>query len=80
MLAGAFFVRQLENSNFKYPFEEPRTPFRYAYKLTGKDELAMQHKCSILNHEGGMSSFNIFMNDKIGKIPQYARAYKSLGL
>lgn len=60
-------MKQLQDTNFRYPFESTETPFQYGYKLIGARELENEHFYSIMHLQGRSPSFNIFMEGKFGK-------------
>lgn len=66
MMAAAFLTRQLQATNFRYPFKERQTPLQYAYESMGKTELAKSDFYGIMAQEGRMQSFNTFMEGKWG--------------
>lgn len=72
-------MKQLRDTSFQYPFEATKTPFQYGYKLIGENDLANEHFYSIINKQGRMPSFNIFMEGKFGKFGTMPERVKSLG-
>ncbi|KAI9848029.1 MAG: hypothetical protein M1837_001131 [Sclerophora amabilis] len=79
LLASAFFMRKLFNSNFEYPFKETETPMQYAYEMMGEERLAKEHTYSIMHLQGRMDSFNIFMEGKFGKFGRMPERVKGFG-
>lgn len=72
-------MKQLRDTNFKYPFESTKTPFQYGYKLTGERDLENEHFYSIVHTQGRMPSFNIFMEGKFGRYGTMPERVKTLG-
>lgn len=79
MLAGAFLMKKLRDTNFAYPFAEADGPIQYAYQLMGRTELAEQHTYSIMEKEGRMDSFNQFMVGKFLKFGTFPERAASVG-
>jgi len=79
MMAGAFLMKKLQDTNFAYPFNEADGPMQYAYRLMGKPELAQQHTYSIMESQGRMDSFNQFMVGKFLKFGTFPERVTSLG-
>ncbi|KAJ5112930.1 hypothetical protein N7456_001464 [Penicillium angulare] len=79
MLAGAFLLKKLQDQNFAYPFNEANGPVQYAYEQMGQKELSKQHTYSIMESEGRMNSFNIFMEGKFLKFQTFPDRAKSIG-
>ncbi|RHZ70724.1 hypothetical protein CDV55_106837 [Aspergillus turcosus] len=79
LLAGAFLMRKLEAENFRYPFKERETPFQFAYKSMGREELAKEHTYSIMAAERRMDSFNHFMVGKFMKTSTAPERIRALG-
>ncbi|KAF7166157.1 hypothetical protein CNMCM5623_010034 [Aspergillus felis] len=79
LLGGAFLMRKLEAENFQYPFKERETPFQFAYKSMGQEELAKEHTYSIMTAEGRMDSFNHFMVGKFMKTNTAPDRVRALG-
>ncbi|EXJ61902.1 hypothetical protein A1O7_02333 [Cladophialophora yegresii CBS 114405] len=77
--AAAFLMKQLRDTNFKYPFQENKTPTQYGYKLIGEERFANQHTYSIMHSQGRMPSFSRFMEGKFGKFGTMPDRVKSLG-
>lgn len=71
-------MRQLESTNFQYPFRERETPTQYGYRMLGAD-YADQHTYSIMHHQGRMPSFNAFMEGKFGKFGKMPERVKAFG-
>ncbi|PWY88903.1 O-methyltransferase [Aspergillus sclerotioniger CBS 115572] len=67
LLGAAFLMRQLQDTNYRYPFQECETPFQYAYKSMGDEFLAKEHVYSVMHHTGRLDSFNTFMTGKFGR-------------
>ncbi|KAJ5909199.1 hypothetical protein N7495_001881 [Penicillium taxi] len=77
MMAGAFMMKKLQDTNFSYPFAEADGPIQYAYRLMGEEKLAKEHTYSIMEAQGRMDSFNQFMVGKFlkfGTFPERARS------
>lgn len=72
-------MRKLEAENFQYPFKERETPFQFAYKSMGQEELAKEHTYSIMATEGRMDSFNHFMVGKFMKTNAAPDRLRALG-
>ncbi|KAJ5489545.1 hypothetical protein N7539_004435 [Penicillium diatomitis] len=68
LLAGAFLMQKLKDTNFAYPFAECDGPLQYAYRLMGQDHFAKQHTYTIMEAQGRMDSFNQFMVGKFFKV------------
>jgi hypothetical protein len=79
MMAGAFLMKKLKDTDFAYPFNEADGPMQYAYELMGEKELAQQHTYSIMETQGRMDSFNQFMVGKFLKFGTFPERVKSLG-
>ncbi|KAJ9244202.1 hypothetical protein DTO169E5_1807 [Paecilomyces variotii] len=79
LLAGAFLMRKLVDTNFQYPFKDCDTPTQYAYRLMGDERLAREHTYSIMEIQGRMDSFNTFMQGKFGKFGKMPERVKSFG-
>lgn len=79
MMAGAFLMKKLQDTNFAYPFNEADGPVQYAYELMGEKELARQHTYSIMEAQGRMDSFNQFMVGKFLKFGTFPERATSLG-
>ncbi|KEF59875.1 uncharacterized protein A1O9_04723 [Exophiala aquamarina CBS 119918] len=77
--AAAFLMRKLRDTNFDYPFQENKTPTQYAYKLLGEDDYANEHTYSIMQDQGRMPSFNLFMEGKFGSFGTMPDRLKSFG-
>lgn len=60
-------MRQLQATNFEYPFRENQTPTQFGYKLIGENRFVNEHTYSIMHMQGRMPSFNAFMEGKFGK-------------
>ncbi|KAJ5160676.1 uncharacterized protein N7482_007680 [Penicillium canariense] len=76
MMAGAFLMKKLQDTDFAYPFAECEGPFQYAYQLMGQTELAQQHTYSIMGTQGRMDSFNRFM---VGKFLKFGTFPERMG-
>jgi hypothetical protein len=72
-------MRKLQAENFQYPFRERETPFQFAYKSMGKDDLAKEHTYSIMVAENRMDSFNHFMVGKFMKTSTAPDRLRALG-
>ncbi|KAE8151534.1 S-adenosyl-L-methionine-dependent methyltransferase [Aspergillus avenaceus] len=72
-------MRKLQADNFRYPFQECDTPFQYAYRQMGRDDLADQHTYTIMAEQGRLDSFNQFMTGKYCKTRSESDRIKSLG-
>jgi hypothetical protein len=59
-------MKQLVNTDFKYPFEECQAPFQYAHRSM-KSSFAHEHAYTIMEHTGRLDSFNTFMTGKFGR-------------
>ncbi|KAJ5602205.1 O-methyltransferase family 2 [Penicillium lagena] len=79
LMAGAFLMKKLEDTNFEYPFADADGPLQYAYRLMGKDDLAQEHTYSIMEKIGRMDSFNEFMVGKFLKFGTMPQRVKSFG-
>jgi hypothetical protein len=79
MMAGAFLMKKLQDTNFAYPFAECNGPFQYAYQLMGQEELAKQHTYSIMEAQGRMDSFNQFMVGKFLKFGTFPERVAGAG-
>ncbi|KAJ5248628.1 hypothetical protein N7468_000079 [Penicillium chermesinum] len=79
MMAGAFFMKKLRDTNFAYPFADADGPMQYAYRLMGEDQLAAQHTYSIMEAQGRMGSFNRFMVGKFFKAGTFPERAQSFG-
>ncbi|GLI77986.1 hypothetical protein PoHVEF18_006283 [Penicillium ochrochloron] len=79
MMAGAFLMKKLQDTNFAYPFAECDGPFQYAYQLMGQEELAKQHTYSIMEAQGRMDSFNQFMVGKFLKFGTFPERVAGAG-
>ncbi|KAJ9292727.1 hypothetical protein DTO271G3_8541 [Paecilomyces variotii] len=79
LLAGAFLMRKLVDTNFQYPFKDCDTPTQYAYRLMGDERLAREHTYSIMELQGRMDSFNTFMQGKFGKFGKMPERVKGFG-
>lgn len=79
MMAGAFLMKKLQDTNFAYPFQDANGPFQYAYRLMGEEQLARQHTYSIMEDQGRMDSFNQFMVGKFLKFGTFPERVTSLG-
>ncbi|KAJ5715669.1 uncharacterized protein N7483_012850 [Penicillium malachiteum] len=79
MMAGAFLMKKLQDTNFAYPFAEASGPFQYAYELMGEKELSKQHTYAIMEAHGRMGSFNEFMVGKFLKYGTFPERIQSLG-
>lgn len=79
MMAGAFLMRKLQDTNFAYPFAEADGPIQYAYKLMGEEKLSREHTYSIMEQQGRMDSFNQFMVGKFIKFGTFPDRVASLG-
>lgn len=79
MMAGAFLMKKLQDTDFAYPFAEADGPFQHAYRLMGEPELAQQHTYSILETQGRMDSFNQFMVGKFIKYGAFPERAASMG-
>jgi hypothetical protein len=66
LFASAFFMRQLIDTHFEYPFREKHTPTQWGYHLLGDEQLACMHTYSIMALQGRMQSFQSFMEGKFG--------------
>lgn len=72
-------MRKLVDTGFEYPFKEADTPMQYAYKLMGDEALAWEHTYSIMQLQGRMDSFNMFMQGKFGRFGKMPERVKSFG-
>lgn len=72
-------MRQLKDTNFRYPFEENHTPTQFGYKLIGEERFVNQHTYSIMQMQGRMPSFNMFMEGKFGKFGAMPARVKGFG-
>jgi hypothetical protein len=79
MMAGAFLMKKLQDTNFAYPFAECDGPFQYAYQLMGQEKLAKQHTYSIMEAQGRMDSFNQFMVGKFLKFGTFPERVAAAG-
>ncbi|KAJ5689810.1 hypothetical protein N7462_004202 [Penicillium macrosclerotiorum] len=79
MMAGAFLMKKLQDTNFAYPFAECDGPFQYAYRLMGQEELSHQHTYSIMGAQGRMDSFNHFMVGKFLKFGTFPERMAAAG-
>ncbi|CEJ61721.1 hypothetical protein PMG11_10244 [Penicillium brasilianum] len=79
LMAGAFLMKKLQDTNFAYPFDECDGPFQYAYKLMGQEKLAKQHTYSIMEEQGRMDSFNQFMVGKFLKFGTFPDRVAGVG-
>lgn len=79
MMAGAFLMKKLQDTNFAYPFAECDGPIQYAYKLMGEEKLSREHTYSIMEQQGRMDSFNQFMVGKFIKFGTFPDRVASLG-
>ena len=79
LMAGAFLMKKLQDTNFAYPFADADGPLQYAYRLMGQPELAAQHTYSIMETQGRMDSFNHFMVGKFFKFGTFPERVKSMG-
>ncbi|KAJ6089300.1 hypothetical protein N7467_004516 [Penicillium canescens] len=79
LMAGAFLMKKLQDTNFAYPFADADGPLQYAYRLMGQPELAAQHTYSIMETQGRMDSFNRFMVGKFFKFGTFPERVKSMG-
>lgn len=77
--AAAFLMRQLQDTNFEYPFRDKRTPTQYGYKLIGQDRFVDGHTYAIMHMQGRMPSFNMFMEGKFGKFGAMPERVRSFG-
>ncbi|KAJ5761841.1 uncharacterized protein N7511_005223 [Penicillium nucicola] len=79
LMAGAFLMKKLQDTNFAYPFADADGPLQYAYQLMGQPELAAQHTYSIMETQGRMDSFNHFMVGKFLKFGTFPERVKAMG-
>ncbi|KAI2790384.1 hypothetical protein POX_d05895 [Penicillium oxalicum] len=79
MIASAFLMKKLQDTNFAYPFAESDGPLQYAYELMGQAEFAKQHTYSIMEAQGRMDSFNQFMVGKFLKFGTFPERVMSAG-
>ncbi|CAG8092794.1 unnamed protein product [Penicillium salamii] len=79
LLAGAFLMKKLQDTDFAYPFTDADGPLQYAYQLMGQPDLASQHTYSIMEKQGRMDSFNNFMVGKFLKFGTFPDRVKSMG-
>ncbi|KAJ5587973.1 uncharacterized protein N7459_003738 [Penicillium hispanicum] len=79
MMAGAFLMKKLQDTNFAYPFAEADGPFQYAHRLMGEEQLSRQHTYSIMEAQGRMDSFNQFMVGKFLKFGTFPNRVKGMG-
>ncbi|KAJ5660736.1 uncharacterized protein N7484_000108 [Penicillium longicatenatum] len=79
MMAGAFLMKKLQDTNFAYPFQEAEGPMQYAYQLMGQEALAQAHTYTIMEAQGRMDSFNEFMVGKFLKFGTFPERVESLG-
>lgn len=77
--AAAFLMRQLQDTNFEYPFREKQTPTQYGYKLIGEERFVNEHTYSIMHMQGRMPSFNVFMEGKFGSFGTMPDRVKGFG-
>ncbi|RMZ90443.1 hypothetical protein DV736_g2318, partial [Chaetothyriales sp. CBS 134916] len=77
--AAAFLMRQLHETKFEYPFRENQTPTQYGYKLIGEERFASEHTYSIMEMQGRMPSFNLFMEGKFGSFGTMPERVRRLG-
>ncbi|KIW62135.1 hypothetical protein, variant 1 [Exophiala xenobiotica] len=77
--AAAFLMRKLQDTKFEYPFQENKTPTQYGYKLIGEDRFATEHTYSIMQSQGRMPSFNLFMEGKFGSFGTMPERLKRFG-
>ncbi|RMZ86175.1 hypothetical protein DV737_g232, partial [Chaetothyriales sp. CBS 132003] len=71
-------VTALHETKFEYPFQENQTPTQYGYKLIGEERFAKEHTYSIMQMQGRMPSFNLFMEGKFGRfgtMPERVRRF-----
>ncbi|KAJ5809093.1 uncharacterized protein N7503_001311 [Penicillium pulvis] len=79
MMAGAFLMKKLQDTNFAYPFQEAEGPMQYAYQLMGQEALSQSHTYTIMEAQGRMDSFNEFMVGKFLKFGTFPERVESLG-
>lgn len=79
MMAGAFLMKKLQDTNFAYPFQEAEGPMQHAYQLMGQEALAQSHTYTIMEAQGRMDSFNEFMVGKFLKFGTFPERVESLG-
>ncbi|KAJ5563818.1 hypothetical protein N7513_000060 [Penicillium frequentans] len=79
MMAGAFLMKKLQDTNFAYPFQEAEGPMQYAYQLMGQEALSQSHTYTIMEAQGRMDSFNEFMVGKFLKFGIFPERVESLG-
>ncbi|KAJ6088248.1 hypothetical protein N7486_009509 [Penicillium sp. IBT 16267x] len=79
MLAGAFLMKKLQDTDFAYPFQEAEGPMQYAYQLMGQEALSQSHTYTIMEAQGRMDSFNEFMVGKFLKFGTFPERVASLG-
>ncbi|CAG8143669.1 unnamed protein product [Penicillium olsonii] len=79
LMAGAFLMKKLQDTNFAYPFADADGPLQYAYELMGQSDLASQHTYSIMETQGRMDSFNQFMVGKFLKFGTFPERVRAMG-
>nr|QLM00040.1 O-methyltransferase [Xylaria schweinitzii] len=78
LLASAFLMKRLVETDFVYPFQECQTPLQYAYKCMGST-YAQEHTYSIMHKTGRLDSFNAFMDGKFGDEENIATRLNNIG-
>ncbi|KAF2972868.1 hypothetical protein GQX73_g810 [Xylaria multiplex] len=78
LLASAFLMKQLVDTDFIYPFQECQTPLQYAYKCMGST-YAQEHAYSIMHKTGRLDSFNTFMDGKFGNEENMVTRLNNIG-